>query len=123
MYVIPCSYFACHDPLLSKDAIVTGLCDKHLSQIESDQHYVGICWNCGAITLISQSPDYMTEKYIFSKTCIKCVGKSIKDNGQWITFGKTKIPTLFYYDSKGKFIGFNKTKDLHAETELPINNQ
>ena len=106
MRISSCSYIACRAQLLSTDEIVAGFCGEHLSQLKSDKHYVGICWSCGTITLIAESPEYLSEKYIFTKTCVRCFGKTIQDNGQWITFGKSEIPTLFYMDINGKLLKF-----------------
>jgi len=115
MKIPSCSYIACRKSLLSVDEIVTGFCVEHLNQLLSDKHYAGICWNCGSITLIMKSPEYLSEKYIFTKTCTECVGKTIQDNGQWITFGKSKIPTLFSVDVNGKLVISKETKPCTVE--------
>lgn len=119
-----CGYFNCHNPLLTTEAILAHLCNKHLDQIASKQYYVGICWNCGAITLIAEVPrtlrGVLREKYIFSKSCIKCTGKSIEDHGKWITIGKTEIPFHYEINAEGRIIRVSELKDRKAETELPV---
>lgn len=91
-----CEYHYCDEPLKTGDEIVTGLCGRHLDCILSKKYFVGICWQCGSITMIQSHQEQknypISEKYIFAKGCVKCTGDT--QNGiSWMTIKRSTPPS------------------------------
>jgi hypothetical protein len=100
-----CDY--CGAPLENPDEIATGLCDRHLKMISRTDHYIGVCWNCGAITRIEEIPRRLKrifkDKYLFTKKCKKCSGKP-SDNIQWVTFATFVPDHILEISPKGEIV-------------------
>lgn len=86
-----CTVLDCHSELKSFEEVATGICSEHSNLLTSNKHYVGVCWNCGAITGVYEIPrrlkGILQEKYLFSKSCSKC-SNDIDANTNWITITK-----------------------------------
>lgn len=77
MKELKCSYGKCNATLSSIPEIATGICEKHRDLLERRHHYAVVCWHCGSIVLIENSPvqggvKLISDKYIFTRTCPKC---------------------------------------------------
>lgn len=95
MEQIKCSFIDCNSPLATGQEIVTGYCSRHLEQIQSDRYFVGVCWQCGNITLIqshaSEKEIEVKDKYIFARGCVKCT--DLEEEGyMWMTIKNDSQP-------------------------------
>lgn len=77
--------------LATIEEFVFGLCSEHINLIRDNEHFAGVCWQCGTITLVEpkeQGKDlFIKDKYIFSKGCRHCTGDE-ESNLDWITIPK-----------------------------------
>ena len=91
-----CSYTMCNQPLKSGSEILTGLCDRHHEEALNEDNFVGICWQCGRITL-NQSRRFtkdfkIKDKYIFAEGCEACTGDAHKGI-MWMTIRVESEPS------------------------------
>ena len=95
MEQIFCKYHYCSEPLKSAEEIVNGYCTRHMEQILSDDNFVGICWQCGEITLIQtrkfQKDFKIKDKYIFAEGCKRCTRDEHKGI-MWMTINLNSQP-------------------------------
>jgi hypothetical protein len=95
MEQLHCGFLDCDTKLETADEIVMGLCGRHMEDISSDQYFVGVCWQCGSITLIQSRYDQrqfpMKEKYLFARGCAKCTGDP-HESFMWMTINRKSSP-------------------------------
>lgn len=119
-HVRKCSLDYCTNSLSSLSSLASGLCDKHQKELESDKHLVGVCWNCGRITVIDEIPHKLKkvwkDKYLFTEGCSHCTLDG-KDNA-WITFKRFNPKEELVVTPEGKLEKQPRTKDRKTETEL-----
>lgn len=120
-FVRHCSLDYCNTPLSTLTEISTGLCDQHQKELESNKHYVGVCWVCNRITLIDEIPHKLKrvfkDKVLFTKGCTHCTTDG-EDNA-WITFSRFEPEKGMVVTPEGKLLTVTHNKGLNAETELP----
>lgn len=120
-YVRRCSLDYCKVPLSTLTEISTGLCDPHQKELESNKHYVGVCWVCNRITLIDEIPHKLKrvfkDKYLFTKGCTHCTPDG-EDNA-WITFSRFEPSGQLVVTPEGRLLTVSRNKGPNAETELP----
>jgi len=120
----------CDMELNTPNELLARLCKEHLRLIRAKGTYVGVCWECGKITLIEEIPRHLRfvfkDKYLFTNACSRCSGKSENDVA-WITFSRFQPNHFFVINDKGKIEKVvnqpEKPKDRNpvrstAETEL-----
>ena len=115
-----CSLDYCANHLSSLSSIATGICEQHQKELESNKHFVGVCWNCGRITLIDEIPHKLKrvfkDKYLFTKACTHCAVDG-QDNA-WLTLDRFEPEEELVITPEGKIDKRLKLKDRRAETEL-----
>lgn len=120
-FIKHCSLDYCKKPLSTLDSIVTGICTDCQKDLESKNHYIGICWTCNRITLIDEIPHKLKrvfkDKYLFTNGCSKCTLDGIDD--AWLTLNRFEPKEQLVVSPEGKLITAPRIKGLHAETELP----
>jgi hypothetical protein len=120
-FIKRCSLDYCKKPLSTLDSIATGICPDCLKDLESDNHYTGICWVCNRITLIDEIPHKLKrvfkDKYLFTNGCSKCTLDGTDD--AWITFDRFEPKEQLVVNPKGELVTVSRNKGLIAETELP----
>ena len=92
-----CNCYGCNNELLTLEEVKNKICQGHMEMARSDENFVGICWECGRITLVEsrqwneKTGEYrIPDKYIFSKGCQFCTG-SDQANIDWMTIpGESK---------------------------------
>lgn len=72
-----------------------GLCETHFSLAQNEAFLVGLCWNCGKVTLVEPKPSICKDRYLFAKGCISCTGDEAQGL-QWLTFSKIQEGTSLY---------------------------
>ena len=89
-----CNCYNCEQELLTLEEIRNRICKYHFKIAQDDDYFVGVCWECGNITITeSRQWDRKTReytipsKYIFSKGCKACTGNN-DDNINWMTIPK-----------------------------------
>lgn len=85
-----CNSYGCRQKLLTVEEVKNRICEPHRSNLEDENYYVGICWSCGAITLVEdrqwdlkKREFFIRAKTIFSIGCELCTGDE-EDNIRWI---------------------------------------
>lgn len=120
-YVRRCTLDYCKVPLSTLTEIRTGLCDLHQKELESNKHYVGVCWVCNRITLIDEIPHKLKrvfkDKYLFTKGCTHCTLGG--DDNAWLTFDRFEPSRQLVVTPEGRLSTVPRIKGPHAETELP----
>jgi len=90
-----CQYPNCNKSLDEAGEIVTGLCGRHFEQLRSDVTYVGVCWQCGNITLIQSKKENrkfpIKDKYIFARGCQNCTS-DLHEGIMWMTIKNDSQP-------------------------------
>lgn len=120
-----CSYTMCNQPLKSGSEILTGLCDRHHEEALNEDNFVGICWQCGRITLIQSrkfTKDFkIKDKYIFAEGCEACTGDAHKGI-MWITIRSDSQPASAVTPT-GKITtlsGYSRLEDETYREDKPI---
>lgn len=117
----------CGKELNASVEIVTGLCGRHQTLLESNKSYAGICWTCGEITLIEEIPRRLkhvwnpSEKYLFTKECSHCTG-DIEDDIKWITFERFIPPHKMVVNEVGHITKISGIPPEEQRTEKHIIN-
>jgi len=112
-----CEYCGCE--LNAASEIATGLCTRHISLLESNKYYTGVCWKCNRITLIDEIPrrlkDVFKDKYLFTKECARCTGNTM-DDVNWVTFAKFEPINPLTVGIDGKLVKPNKVSSSDGES-------
>ena len=119
MKVKTCLLDYCDNTLDSLGAVATGLCDRHIQMLESNKSYVGICWKCHRLEIISEIPRHLkgafTEKYLFTYGCSHCT-ENLPDY-QWLTMSKFKPNERLAVNASGQLVQEVVTEQYQKEKE------
>jgi len=85
-----CNSYGCTQKLQTVEEVKNRICETHRDALQYEDSYVGICWHCGAITLVEdrqwcrkQKKYYIEAKTVFSKGCKLCTGDE-ENNIKWM---------------------------------------
>ena len=108
-----CNSINCNQVLNSMDEVKATLCESCQKNIIKENFYVGVCWKCNSITLVEKRPEYLKDKYIFSKGCVKCTNKR-ENNVSWITLkGKEKEKSDLVITVSGDLVNIKTSEVLN----------
>jgi hypothetical protein len=99
-----CSCYKCTNILTTFTQYTFGICEPHLKMLLNKNYYIGLCWNCGAITDVGDRQHIIKDKYIFAKGCKNCGHE--EHSNQWMTLNTNTSKQLseFGVDHNGSII-------------------